>query len=309
MDVSCLTVICSPFMRCVETGIEICKVFGCDMMIDQAWGEVMSPDLFGGDKTIGKHPTRELKALVNLALAAKVEVKNTCVFLGDKPVYPETVDTARSRYGKEFQSSLERSQSTQRSFIIVTHGEALPVCLSFFENPPALMGQVPYGAYFIGSWVAEEDLPPESTRAPSDHADDESTAWVAFKKMISLEKLTLPLCPTQVTPSTDSDATKNVFGGVGRVSSWDSAEALSKEVPFHMDVPSPHSAKNGSEDATAKPEALASVPLDMRWKRTSPTNGTLGGLAARRRLRHVPLDLGGDLGDPIGSPSALVAAG
>merc|ERR1719498_1881741 len=95
---------------------------------------------------------------------------NKIELLGEKTAYPETVDAARFRYGKAFQSSLERLQSTGRSFIAVTHGEALPVCLSFFEDSVTLMGKVPYGAYLVGSLVPAGDAVPFSLSAVHDGA-------------------------------------------------------------------------------------------------------------------------------------------
>jgi broad specificity phosphatase PhoE len=328
MDTSSpLTVVCSPFMRCVETGIEICKVFGCDMIIDQAWGEVMSPDLFGGD-TIAEHLTRELEALVALASQASVEVKNKTEFLGEKTAYPETVEAARIRYGKAFQSYLERLQSTGWSFIAVTHGEALPVCLSFFENPPALMGRVPYGAYLTGSWVAEDDRSPFGRSSTTGHtADAASTAdrvppletpfgrsWttghtadaastadrVGFRNSIRLETLTLPLCPTsQVRPL------ETALQCTGESGLELAAPRTEKAVSDVAQAPLPGLWGN---NAPAKTEWPGSAPPDVCFsmKHASPTKTT--GLAARRRLRHVPLDLGGEFGEQIAPTSALLAA-
>jgi broad specificity phosphatase PhoE len=184
---SAVTVICSPFLRCFETALAICKVFGCSMTIDQAWGEVMAPDLFSDDAKT-QSATRDIDALVALAREAGVEVKNVECFVGEAPVYPETVDTARSRYGRAFLSSLERGRSTEQSFIVVTHGEAMPVCLSFFQESLVLVGKVPYGAYLTGSMAAAEDGLPSASSLGGPGND-----WVAFTKNMRLEELNFPV--------------------------------------------------------------------------------------------------------------------
>jgi broad specificity phosphatase PhoE len=299
-----MTVVCSPFIRCVQTGIEICKVFGCGMIIDQVWGEVMSPDLFGGDLTAKPHATRDIEALVTLARESSVEVKNAEQFLGETPVYPETVTNARSRYRQAFESSLAKAVSTRQGFIVVTHGEALPVCLSCFPNPPVLMGQVPYGAYVIGSLVAPDGTP--RSRASSEGADLAAADSVAFSEFVKLEKLTLPLCPSSAISSPSDKSVKETVDCVVR-------RALGVNVePEEVSPKTSRSSSNMDTFALFVPKESPTDAPDFRlaWKRASPTAGP--GLAARRRLRQATMDLGGDFGNDFGSalatPTALVAA-
>jgi broad specificity phosphatase PhoE len=290
---SSLTVFCSPFMRCVETAIEICKVFGCGMMIDQAWGEVMAPDLFGGETT-PPNATRDIETLVAHARKAAVKVENAGVFVGEKPVYPETVVDARSRYGQAFLSSLERARSTRRSFIIVTHGEALPVCLSSFPDSPVPMGQVPYGGYLIGSLVAKEDKLP----FVSGNADD---PWLVGSRGLRLEHFTLPVCfaPAAASP-TDTDSVKYIVKCL--VESCSDKKLSSEKVP----VAEKGDREVGEEPKAGKELSVAPPGLAQRLagKRSSPSPGL--GLAARRRVQHA-MDLGADLCDLMPPPALLAA--
>jgi broad specificity phosphatase PhoE len=316
-----LTVICSPYMRCVQTGIEICKVFGCGMLIDQAWGEVMAPDLFGGDtanpfgaEAAPPNATRNLAALVALARKSAVEVFNEGDFAGDKPLYPETVGTARSRYGEAFLSSLERSRKSGNSVIIVTHGEALPVCLSFFQDAPTLAGNVPYGAYLIGSIVPPVNGLPCASFL-NDRAADTPTSSVSSCDFIQLEKHTLPVYVAPALSSPTDESVKYIVKCIVESSSAVSSPAplqhpASEEVPVKEILSPKDVTSKAAPGFCAPPEILQR----LAGKRASPTAGSGGGLAARRRLRHA-MDLGSDFhlggsefSDHLIAPSALVTA-
>jgi broad specificity phosphatase PhoE len=144
-------VVVSPFLRCIETGIAICKQTQCPMLIDRGWGEVMSTDLFGEEcdlKTL-THPYAES---AQLARDAGVQVVNDDDFIGDPPSYPEFLHEGRRRYANLFLTYVDRAWLTRRSFIVVTHSEAFPACLACFPQT-TVPAAVPYGGYIFGELV------------------------------------------------------------------------------------------------------------------------------------------------------------
>jgi broad specificity phosphatase PhoE len=136
-DDSWPTTISSPFFRCVQTAVEICRATGAPLLIDENWGEVRFSEFFNADAGV------QISGLTRTPqfLAAYVHGKGVTLLNADAPggkertdFRPETRPGARDRYAKAFVGCLDRAILSQSSFIVVSHGESLPACFPLFPD-------------------------------------------------------------------------------------------------------------------------------------------------------------------------------
>lgn len=128
-------VICSPFLRCVQTGVEICKATGASLIIDQDWGEVRFPDMIDG-AVRNEGVMRTYEFLARYVAQEGVKLQNPGAPCGSAwdAKDPETIQAARERYARKFVVCLDRAMLSRTNFIVVTHGESLPSCLGLFPE-------------------------------------------------------------------------------------------------------------------------------------------------------------------------------
>lgn len=97
-------VVTSPYLRCVQTAINICQQLGPEvrLLVDLSLGEVFGPQVLGEHQPHGH--VRSVDAAIRLCRAQGV----TCVFraIGRTPAWPETLRAARSRFALRFLSYL-----------------------------------------------------------------------------------------------------------------------------------------------------------------------------------------------------------
>jgi len=88
-------VVSSPFLRCVETAVEVCHALGLPICIDMQLGEVFGPACFGEWSAPGpmRRNAEEVMALVppDLRRLSPVDL------IGEEPAWPESVEEARLR--------------------------------------------------------------------------------------------------------------------------------------------------------------------------------------------------------------------
>jgi broad specificity phosphatase PhoE len=146
-------VITSPYLRCVQTAVEICLATHCDMIIDAGWGEVGH---LGGD-------TRTLSELVKYAGDRGVGVRNPAELLGSLPTAEETERSAHGRYMKSALTYLDRARRAHMNFIVVTHAGALLSCSQLFaETSRAVIQQVGFCSYLLGGLRIQRVAPEEA---------------------------------------------------------------------------------------------------------------------------------------------------
>ena len=128
-------VICSPFFRCVQTSIEVCKATGASLIIDHDWSEVCFPEMLEArEKQQGL--TRPHEFLAEFVAQAGVNLRNPDAPRGlvwDRK-RSECLQDARVRYARKFVVCLDRAMLSHTSFIVVSHGECVPGCLQLLPE-------------------------------------------------------------------------------------------------------------------------------------------------------------------------------
>lgn len=189
-------VVSSPYKRCVQTAVEICKKLGdhVPLLLDKELGEIYGPTIMGEDQ-----PQRTIRPWQHAQLyCAQNGVHLRPNVVGHDPVWPETVGTARERFVRRYLKYLHRSLTARRNFIIVTHGDHVATGLSVL---PAQAGTQVEKVEYCGCFLARRhgssdclDTQPQRTRLKSEdfdfdqHQDSESAeigiseGWVVETK-------------------------------------------------------------------------------------------------------------------------------
>jgi broad specificity phosphatase PhoE len=130
-------VICSPFLRCLQTAVEICKATGASLIIDEGWGEVRFREMLETEMSNTQQGlTRPYQFLARYVEQEGVKLRNPdapCGNVLDEKA-PESLQDARVRYARKFVLGLDRAMLSQSSVIVVSHGESLPGCLPLFKD-------------------------------------------------------------------------------------------------------------------------------------------------------------------------------
>mmetsp|Transcript_42579 Transcript_42579/g.109964 ORF Transcript_42579/g.109964 Transcript_42579/m.109964 type:complete len:344 (+) Transcript_42579:57-1088(+) len=142
-------VACSPYRRCIETASEVAKLLNLPMVLDQEMGEIWDDDIHQEPQ-----PWRSNAELRPMCKELGINVLNPIIdggfkLFGKKPKFPETLDSAKTRYIVRIETYLEQSSETQQNFIIVTHADALAAALVLFERGNANVQSMEYCARII----------------------------------------------------------------------------------------------------------------------------------------------------------------
>jgi broad specificity phosphatase PhoE len=146
-------VICSPYMRCLQTGCEIAMVHDVPIMFDNSLGEVFD-DVYMPKNKQGKKQIRTGKKLLKYLESNYPMVKvlgskpESLTIYGKHPAFPEDFTEARVRFMDRFEHVLQETAKRQLNPIVVTHADAVVV---IFET---LTGRecehVDYCGWFVG---------------------------------------------------------------------------------------------------------------------------------------------------------------
>eukprot|EP00746_Dinoflagellata_sp_MGD_P012663 gnl/MRDRNA2_/MRDRNA2_127072_c0_seq1.p1 gnl/MRDRNA2_/MRDRNA2_127072_c0~~gnl/MRDRNA2_/MRDRNA2_127072_c0_seq1.p1 ORF type:complete len:579 (-),score=61.92 gnl/MRDRNA2_/MRDRNA2_127072_c0_seq1:587-2323(-) len=121
-------VVSSPYKRCVQTAVEICKTLGDDvpLLLDNELGEIYGPSIMGENR-----PQRTVRPWQHAQLyCAQNGVHLRPNAVGNNLIWPETVGAARERFVRRYLKYLHRGLIARRNFIIVTHGDHVATSLS-----------------------------------------------------------------------------------------------------------------------------------------------------------------------------------
>ncbi|CAE7611001.1 unnamed protein product [Symbiodinium pilosum] len=152
-------VVCSPYSRCVQTAVKICKHLGpqVKMLIDQSLGEIYGPSVMGEAQP--RDHMRAFTVAVDYCREHDISVVTRAV--GQKPVWPESLQDARRRFALRFLQYLQRGAVAKRNFLIVTHGDCIGSVMSIMpEQQDLLVEKVEYGAAILASRQMSQRLPP-----------------------------------------------------------------------------------------------------------------------------------------------------
>jgi broad specificity phosphatase PhoE len=120
-------VVSSPYRRCIETAVLLCKELQVPIAIDPRLGEIQNASVMGDMSENAEHLHQSLVENVEYVKACGVELIGMEDFCGtalasdDLPAYPESLPKAFKRYVNTF----ERCVSGGKSILCVTHGMAL----------------------------------------------------------------------------------------------------------------------------------------------------------------------------------------
>eukprot|EP00931_Biecheleriopsis_adriatica_P120466 TRINITY_DN95594_c0_g1_i1.p1 TRINITY_DN95594_c0_g1~~TRINITY_DN95594_c0_g1_i1.p1 ORF type:complete len:585 (-),score=100.00 TRINITY_DN95594_c0_g1_i1:213-1967(-) len=155
-------VICSPYLRCVETAFAICQKLGnCSrVMIDMGLGEVFGPEVFGDNEPEQVIRTaEELEA--HLQVVWKEEytpVSGRIIVSGSWPKWPESMLSAKKRYAERLLAYLRRGVKARRNFLLVSHADCVASCLALMPDGSRVVESVGYGGMLLASRAAPPTL-------------------------------------------------------------------------------------------------------------------------------------------------------
>mmetsp|Transcript_4994 Transcript_4994/g.11654 ORF Transcript_4994/g.11654 Transcript_4994/m.11654 type:complete len:475 (+) Transcript_4994:3-1427(+) len=145
------TLVSSPFFRCVQTAVELCRGSGAGskLLLDYELGEVFGPEFFGEvEPRCGM--TRSKEEVLDYCRQNDVEVEVRCV--GQSPQWPETLPGARLRFLCRFMHYLEEARIFKRNFALVTHLNCVVAALSAMPMMRRVsVASVDYGGYFMAT--------------------------------------------------------------------------------------------------------------------------------------------------------------
>lgn len=143
-------IVTSPYLRCVQTAAEICRELGpkARILIDRGLGEVFGPSIMGEVQPVCL--VRPIDQIVQYCRELGVRCMSRAI--GEWPVWPEDLKSARRRYAHRFLEYLRRSAVTRRNFVIVTHGDAVGASLSVMPSQAGKrLEKVEFGGMFMAS--------------------------------------------------------------------------------------------------------------------------------------------------------------
>jgi len=170
-------VVSSPFIRCIETAIEICRVFNVSLCIDRELGEIFSPTYFG----TWQEPGPPLRTAEEIAAYIPHDVRIAGVddegkltvdgFIGDAPSWPEK--NGKVRLAARVEQLTEKAVKLGgANLILVTHGDCVAGCLALGlasqrKEPTApTVSKVPYCGYVILERPIQADAEPKGLLDP-----------------------------------------------------------------------------------------------------------------------------------------------
>mmetsp|Transcript_28067 Transcript_28067/g.89214 ORF Transcript_28067/g.89214 Transcript_28067/m.89214 type:complete len:411 (+) Transcript_28067:45-1277(+) len=122
-------VVTSPFVRCVETAVEVCRALKLPICIDRQLGEVFGPACFGEWSAPGpaRRSPEEVAAFVPPDLRSTAAVDS----IGQEPSWPESIEDARLRMVSRVEQYTEWAARLDGvNFVLVTHGDCVGACLT-----------------------------------------------------------------------------------------------------------------------------------------------------------------------------------
>jgi len=147
-------VISSPYYRCIQTAVLICRSLGpgVRLLVDRSLGEVYGPSVMGSVEPA--QPVRGLDQ--TLAFCKLMGVTCQSRVIGSWPTWPEQLRDARRRYALRFLSYLQRSVTTRRNFVLVAHADCVGAVLSTI---PSQMNKVVEKVEYGGMFIAKRSRP------------------------------------------------------------------------------------------------------------------------------------------------------
>lgn len=155
-------VVCSPYSRCVQTAVKICKRLGPNvkMLIDLSLGEIYGPSVMGEEQPVSH--LRSFSIAVEYCRANGISMVPKLI--GQAPAWPETLQDARRRFALRFLQYLQRGIVAKRNFLIITHGDCIGSVMGIMpDQQDVMVEKVDYGAMILGGRSIQHDPRPPPT--------------------------------------------------------------------------------------------------------------------------------------------------
>jgi len=122
-------VVSSPYLRCVETAVEVCRALQLPICVDMQLGEVFGPACFGHWNPPG--PMRRSPEEVVGFVPPDLHKFSPVDSIGQEPVWPESIEDARLRMVSRVEQYAEWAARLEGvNFVLVTHGDCVGACLT-----------------------------------------------------------------------------------------------------------------------------------------------------------------------------------
>mmetsp|Transcript_6234 Transcript_6234/g.13799 ORF Transcript_6234/g.13799 Transcript_6234/m.13799 type:complete len:370 (+) Transcript_6234:108-1217(+) len=169
-----VTVVTSPFLRCVQTALECVEIHGGRLIIDLALGEVFGPGCMGEIEPKASHrPFDELRSYCE---ARNVEVHPMPI--GESPSWPESEEHAKLRIRRRFWGHLQKSMLEQSGLLLVTHAVGVAASLvGLTVGRGLLLNRVPYCGFFLLRFEMNENLNEDVENEPSEELTAIESCW------------------------------------------------------------------------------------------------------------------------------------
>lgn len=146
-------VVTSPYLRCMQTAVEICSTLHLPLLIDYEVGEIYGPATMGAQQPDNNNVTRSWDYLSTYCSDMGVKVRGKPV--GVWPTWPESLSTARLRFARRYLTYLHRSLLARRNFILVTHADAVASAMTIM---PCEKDQHVVEVNFCGYFLARRQI-------------------------------------------------------------------------------------------------------------------------------------------------------
>lgn len=232
-------VVTSPYLRCVQTAIEICQEFGAHvpLLVDYEMGEIYGPCIMGEKQPEAILTRRSWEFLSEYCAQRNVKMRNKPV--GKWPEWPETLYSGRVRFAKRYLRYLHRSLKTRRNFVLVTHADAVATALTVM---PSTKDKYISKVEFCGFFVGNREIDPQSASpltpnskadalgALESSADGKELENVGIGKGWSLKREGIKVAKTQGPQNRSSIKLLGDTDGY----TWDQIENLLGELPSEV---------------------------------------------------------------------------
>lgn len=172
---SCFScVVSSPFVRCVETAVEVCRALSLPICIDMQLGEVFGPACFGQWSAPG--PVRRNPEEVVTLVPPDVREMSPVDFIGEEPTWPESIEDARLRMVTRVEQYADWAARLEGvNFVLVTHGDCVGATLTLaLARADGTLGQVVEKVDYCGYAILERVSEPGE---PAVGLMDEAAKW------------------------------------------------------------------------------------------------------------------------------------
>lgn len=167
-------VVCSPYSRCVQTAVKICKQLGPNvkMLIDLSLGEIYGPSVMGEVQPVSH--LRSFSIAVEYCRANGISMVPRLI--GQAPAWPESLQDARRRFALRFLQYLQRGVVAKRNFLIITHGDCIGSVMGIMpDQQDVMVEKVDYGAMILGG---RQRVDSRDTRPPKTPSSSKAMASV-----------------------------------------------------------------------------------------------------------------------------------